>query len=124
MKVDSTHLHTRPSAAQAELDIKVYTMQEVLEHIDGLAVNDLPEDDVDGGQFDFSFDEAISILKQAIIALYITTRTNERANTAVLHSSMIFVSFLALVHRLARRVQRGSQCHVKCMEFEEGGHGR
>ena len=37
-KADSTHLHTRPSAAQAELDIKVYTMQEVLEHIDGLAV--------------------------------------------------------------------------------------
>ena len=79
---------------------------------------------MDGGQFGFSFDEGISILKQAITALYIRTRTNERANTAVLHSSMIFVSFLALVHRLASRVQHGSRCHVKCMEFEEGGHGR
>ena len=56
---------------------------------------------MDGGQFDFSFDKAISILKQAITALYITTCMNERANTAVLHSSMIFVSFLALVQSAA-----------------------
>lgn len=72
-------------------------MQKVLQYVCTLPMKHVMEDDLQEGLFDFTIEEAMSILGQAIAASYVTTQMDRMTTTTVWHSTTFFVSFLALV---------------------------